>query len=185
MNPYELATTVNIGGKEYPIRSDFRAILDILIAMNDPSVKDNEKMWIMLVIFYPDIENMPKDKINEMLEKATEFINCGEQDDGSTKPKLIDWEQDAGIIIPAVNNVAHAEIRALPYVHWWTFWGWFMSIGESLLGNVLHIRQKNAEGAKLERWEEKYYKKNKHLIDFRTFVPTGSESSNAYFQKWL
>ena len=36
MTAYELPTSLNISGVDFSIRTDFRAIIDILIAMNDP-----------------------------------------------------------------------------------------------------------------------------------------------------
>ena len=35
-----LPTSVNVSGKEYNIRSDYRAILDICTALNDPELSD-------------------------------------------------------------------------------------------------------------------------------------------------
>lgn len=38
MDPWKLPTSLDVNGKEYSIRSDFRVILDILSAMNDPDI---------------------------------------------------------------------------------------------------------------------------------------------------
>ena len=43
MSAYDLPVTLEVAGKEYGIRSDFRAVLDILIAMTDPDLSDYEK----------------------------------------------------------------------------------------------------------------------------------------------
>ena len=58
---------------------------------------------------------------------------------------LMDWEQDAPIIIPSVNRVLGKEIRALPYLHWWTFMGAYMEIGESLFSQVVSLRKKRTQ----------------------------------------
>ena len=47
---------------------------------------------------------------------------------GRKKPHTMDWEQDGAVIIPSVNRVLGREIRAMQYLHWWTFFG-------SLYGN--------------------------------------------------
>ena len=88
--------------------------------------------------------------------------------DDKKRPTLMDWEQDAALIIPAVNRVAGHEVRAEKYIHWWTFLGYYMEIGESAFSQVVSIRQKKAKGKPLEKWEQEYYRENKRLIDLRT-----------------
>ena len=65
----------------------------------------------------------------------------------------MDWEQDERILFPAINSAAGKEVRALDYLHWWTFMGYFMEIRESTYAQVLQLRQKRAKGKKLEKWE--------------------------------
>lgn len=166
MNAYSLPTSLNIGGVDFNIRTDFRDILQILLACNDPEVPEEAKSVIMIMILYEDYHNIPPDCIEEAAKKACEFIDCGQSDDGKHHPKLIDWKQDSSIIIPAVNKVAHMEVRALPYMHWWTFFSYFMEVGESLLGTVISYRSNRAKGKKKEKWEIEFYKENKNLIDF-------------------
>lgn len=40
---WRLPETIELGGEEYDIRTDFRAILDILKAASDPELSDSEK----------------------------------------------------------------------------------------------------------------------------------------------
>ena len=166
MNPYELPTSLIVGGVGYSIRSDYRAILDILMALNDATLDDEDKVYLMLKIMYEDWESIPHDHVEEALKKASEFIYCGNKNDGKNHPKTVDWEKDANIIIPAVNKVAHTEIRAIPYMHWWTFLSYYMEIGESLFASVINIRLKKAKGKKLEKYEQEFYKENRNIIDF-------------------
>lgn len=166
MSAYELPTSLNIRGVDYSIRSDFRAILDVLIALGDKELDDSEKAIVLIQIVYVDWESIPHDCLQEAIEKAIKFINCDCKDDKKPKPQLVDWEQDANLIIPAINKVAHMEIRAVEYLHWWTFFSYYMEIGESLFASVVSIRQKNAKGKKLEKHEQEFYKENKSLIDF-------------------
>lgn len=98
----------------------------------------------------------------EACQKACEFIDCGIKNDGKPRPRTMDWEQDAPIIIPAVNKVNNAEVRATDYMHWWTFFGLYMEIGESTFSTVVSIRDKrfyaanfNAPCVSLVEGEEK------------------------------
>lgn len=165
MTPWTLPTSLEVGGQFWDIRSDFRAVLDILKYFADPEYENDEKWEICLTILYIDYDQMPGEYIEEAMQKAMEFIDMGMKDDGQRKPHTMDWEQDAGLIIPPVNRVLGKEIRAMEYLHWWTFLGAYMEIGESLFSQVLSIRTKKAQHKKLEKYEQEFYRENKHLID--------------------
>lgn len=178
MRAYELPTSLNINGVVYTIRTDFRAIIDILIAMNDPDLAQQAKTFIMLQILYEEWQNIPFEDLTEACQKACDFIDCGQVDDpNKPKPRLMDWEQDGDMIVPAVNKVAGKEIRAVPYMHWWTFFGYFMESGECLFNTVVGIRSKKSKGERLDKWEKKFYQENKNIIDIKTRL---SEEEQAY-----
>lgn len=167
MSVWELPTSLEIGGVGFPIRSDFRAILDILKYFQDPDYEDDEKMMICLAILFPDWEDIPQEHVNEAVEKAYEFIDAGNTPDGKPSPHIMDWEQDAPLIIPAINRVVGQEVRTLPFLHWWTFLGAYMEIGECLYANVISVRSKKSKGKKLEDYEKEFYRNNKKLVDLR------------------
>lgn len=178
MTAYELPTSLNICGVDFSIRTDFRAIIDILIAWNDPELDDQARMIVMLQILYEDWQNIPPEHFQEACKRACEFIDFGQVDDpNKPKPRLMDWEQDGDMIIPAVNKAAHKEVRAVPYMHWWTFFGYFMESGECLFNTVVGIRSKKAKGERLDKWEKKFYQENKNIIDIKTRL---SEEEQAY-----
>lgn len=110
MNTWLLPTSVEISGESFDIRSDFRAILDILDALDNQDLNSVEKAIVTIEIFYQDYEKIPIESMQEACDKAMEFINfMGEE---NTKPvKLMDWQQDANILIPAINKVLGKEIR--------------------------------------------------------------------------
>lgn len=178
MSPWELPVALKVGGKEWEIRTDFRVILDILMNFSSPEFEPDEKAFICLDSLYegysdflPDGEvriNMPPQDIPEALERAYEFIDMGIADDGKKKPHTMDWEQDAPIIIPAVNRVMGKEIRSLAYMHWWTFLGAYMEIGgDNLFSQIVGIRTKKAKGKRLEKREREFYQANRNLIDMK------------------
>ena len=158
---------MNISGSDFRIRTDFRDILTILDAYNDPELNDEVKAYIMLRIMYPNLDQIPEESLQEAVDKAVEFIDCGQSDDGRKKPQLMDWEQDADILIPAINKAAGCEVRALPHLHWWTFLGYYMEIGDSLFSQVVNIRYKHAHGQKLDKWEKDFERENRSLCVIR------------------
>lgn len=167
MSAWELPESLTVGGTDWKIRTDFRAILDILKYFSDPEYELDEKWEICLDILYEDYEKMFPDLKQEAAEKAVWFIDMGIEDDGKRMPHTMDWEQDAPIIIPSVNKVLGTEIRSAKYIHWWTFLGAYMEIGNGLFSQVLGIRKKKAKGKRLEKWENEFYKENKNLIDLK------------------
>ena len=75
------------------------------------------------------------------------------------------WEKDFDIISSAINKNNSEDIRAVPYMHWWTFIGKYMEIGESVFSTVVSIRDKLQKGEKLEKWESEFYSHNKNRVD--------------------
>ncbi len=162
MSAWDLPISLNVGGAEREIGTDFRVVLDIMKAFNDPGLPEYAKTAVMVEILY--IDPIPEQYINEAAQKAIWFIDCGMEQEDKPSPRVVDWEKDAPIIFPAVNAQAGYEVR-IPgkYMHWWTFYGLFMNIQEGLFSQVLAIRQKLSKGKNLEKWEQEFLKENKSL----------------------
>ena len=163
---FDLPSTVEFGGQEWEIATDYRDILTILVAFEDEELNDQEKAYVCLHNLYLDFENIPKELYQEAYEKAIEFIDHGNSGKKSG-PRTMDWEQDAPIIFPAINHVAGYEVRSCDYLHWWTFMGMFMEIKDSTCATVLSLRQKKARGKKLEKYEQDYWNQNKAVCVLR------------------
>lgn len=185
MNAYDLPTSLTIGEVAYPIRYNWRAVMDILAACADPALDDEAKAYCMLRILFPTLEEIPEERLQEACQKASAFIDCGQTNDGKAKPRMIDWQQDASIIMPEVNKVAGYEIRMDPNIHWWTFFGWFMGIGDGLFATVLHLRAKRSKGKKLEKWEQEFYQVNKSIVDFHTQETEEDKAVKEKLLQWL
>lgn len=155
-------------GVSYPIRWDFRDVLNLFEALNDPDTTDWERGYYLLQILYEDWETIPEELLNEAVEKGLWFLNGGDSSPQQKGPKLMDWEQDYPILIPAINRVAGKEVRELPALHWWTFIGYYQEIGgDCTFAQVVSIRSKLKRGKKLSKEDREYYNRNKSVIDFR------------------
>ena len=122
-----------------------------------------------------EVEELKLKLIKYVIEKLNPMIaqlNLIKED--KKKPQLMDWKKDAKILIPAINKVAHEDIREKEYLHWWTFMGLFMEIGESLFSTITNIREKVSKGKKLDSWEKEFYSSNKELVDLKA-TPERSE----------
>lgn len=182
MNLWSLPVSATIGGTEFPINSDFRDILEIVNYLNDYSKPLYIRWQIALSLFYEG--DIPQKDQAEAIEYLVKFISYGETED-KPGPKVLDWEQDAQIIIGDINKVAGKEIRCEKFIHWWTFLSYFYGIGEGQLSTIVSIRSKKRSGKKLEKWEEEFYKKNKSKVDLQKPKTTKDTAAQEYFKKWL
>lgn len=164
---YDLPKSLEVCDTEYEIRSDFRAALDICIALNDPDLDDSDRGEAALTILYPDFEDMPPEHYDEAVNQLLWFINGGDDPPEKAPPKLIDWQQDFKLITAPVNRVLGQEIRAAEYLHWWTFLTAYYEIGDCLFAQVVRIREKQARGKGLDKSEQEFYRKNRDLVDLK------------------
>lgn len=159
-----LPKTLNVNGKDYPIRSDYRVALLIFQAFEDNELNSYEKLAVCLECLY---EKIPPDA-EEAYQKAIWFLDGGDMPKSKQAPKkIIDWKQDEHYMFSALNKAAGKEIRELDYMHWWTFLGLFSEMGEGLYSQIINIRRKKAKGKKPEKYEQDFYRENKELIDIR------------------
>lgn len=164
---WELPKTCVIDGIEHSINTDYRDILEIISILQNENIEERIKISAVLQIFYvDDIKDIKN--IKSAIDTLMLFINCGENtEEKIPQPKQIDWEQDYLFIVSDVNKSANAEIRALPYLHWFTFISYFSGIGEGQLSQLVNIRNKLRKGEKLEKYEREYYYANVDKVKFK------------------
>ena len=173
---YRLPTKVIVDNLQFNIRErgDFRMVLDCFNALQDEELSEDYRVLASLLIFYNELNDFDdirhyEPQLQELVKEMYRFINGGEDNTPGAERDvtLVDWEQDAQIVCAAVNNVAKQEIRSMEYLHWWTFLGYYMSIGESVLSTVVSIRDKIAHHKKLEKWEKDFKKDNPKYFVWR------------------
>lgn len=162
-----LPAAVRVGGRDWAAATDFRDILDIIGRLTDEESPAFERLYLALGLFYDEFDDMPEELYPDAYAALCRFIACGEEEGDGPAVKLLDWEQDERLIAAEINKAAGCEVRALPYLHWWTFIGYFSGIGEGRFATVVSIRSKLKRGKKLEKWERDYYRDNKKAIDLR------------------
>lgn len=155
---YGLPKSVMVGGEEFAIRYDYRVILDIFEAMNDPDLSEEDRALAVLQMFYPEWEALSD--FDEAIHECMIFINGGkDQPEGRKAPNLVDWEQDYPYIVAPINRVLGYEARAVDYdpnensggLHWWTFLAAYYEIGDCLFAQIVRIREKKAKGKPLDK----------------------------------
>lgn len=166
---YSLQTKVTANDRDFTIteQGDFRMVLDVFGALGDEKLGEDYRVLAALLIFYNELNSFEdiqiyQDYIKDLIVEMYRFINCGKDESpGRTvSTPLIDWDKDSQMICAAVNNVAKQEVRALEYLHWWTFMGYYTSVGESVFSTVISIRHKITAGKPLEKWEKEFKRDN-------------------------
>ena len=183
MTGWELPREAVIGGNTYHLHTDYRDILDIFSRLQDETLPEFIRWKVALALFYE--EQIPEEDFQEAARYFCSFVNCGQEETEHPGPPLIDWEADAQVIVSDVNKAAGKEIRELPYLHWWTFLGWFHSIGEGGLSTLVSIRDKLNRGKKLEKWEQEYYRRNKNQVKLQKKYSASELAEQERLQKLL
>ncbi|MBO4939240.1 MAG: hypothetical protein J6C98_09650 [Oscillospiraceae bacterium] len=186
---YGLPTKLEIRGTEWAIRYDFRCVLEICAAMEDPELDKQDKAFVAMTILYPDFPEIPAADYEEALKQCFRFIDGGEDHMGQKGPKLVSWEQDIRHIIAPVNRVLGQEVRSIPYdpdentggLHWWTFLSAYMEIGDCVFAQIVRIRNLLAKGKPLDKADREWYRQNRHLVDIRQ---TFSEVEDDLLKQW-
>lgn len=195
---YDLPTSVEIGGAEWPIRSDFRAALDIVQVMGDPELDDGDRTQLSLEFFLEDWVEVadigpvlhtweevafgPRGNLEEAIERLFWFIRGGKEEDSARKPRLMDWEQDFQLIAPPVNRVLGFECREAPYLHWWSFLAAYYEIGDCLFAQVVSIRKKRALGKRLDKSDKAFAKENADIVNLKV---RRTSSEEAVIDDWI
>lgn len=183
----QLPRALEINGAEYEIDSDYRNILQIFSAFNDPDLTDQEKVYICMRRLFNNLEELPRQDYEAGYTAALRFIECNIKSD-KPSPKVINWEKDEQLIFPAINKVAGMEVRGVEYLHWWTFLGYFQAIDrEDIWGFILTIRQKRAQHKPLAKHEKEFYNANRDLCDLEIHEsrPTAEDTLADIFQSLL
>ena len=165
---WDLPIVVEINGKIHPIRNkcDYRVVLDVICALNDNELTDEEKVKCALFIFYEDISQI--DDFDTAIKEMFRIINGGEEQEENQeqKPSLMDWEHDFSQLAPPISRVLGYDIRTSDkYTHWYSFLGGYMEIGECTFSTIVSIRSKRAKGKKLDKWEEEYIREHRKMVE--------------------
>lgn len=164
---WDLPIAIEINGKQHPIRNkcDYRVILDVICALNDNELTDDEKVQCALFIFYENISQI--NDFDTAIKEMFRIINNGEEEQThDNKPPLMDWQHDFPQLAPPISRVLGYDIRTPDkYTHWYSFLGGYMEIGECTFSTIVSIRSKRAKGKKLDNWEVEYLREHRNMVE--------------------
>lgn len=167
-----LPEVLTVGGEDYPIRTDYRNILQVFEAFQDPDLQPEEKWIVAIYLLFEDF-SCDDDvlqaaqngfDLEEAMKQISWFISAGQPEKQVLEQPTYNWTQDEQMIFSAINKVAGRETRELEYLHWWTFLGYFNEVGEGTFSFIVGIRHKLNKGKKLEKHEKEFLSLNKELV---------------------
>lgn len=180
-----LPTQAVIEDRVYEIHTDYRDILELLRWLDGTAAPDldrGERWYVAMRLFYPDFPAMPRQDWPAATRFLTEFLSAGRPEPARPGPRLMDWQQDAPLIAAGISRATGQDVRALPYLHWWSFLSWFDAIGEGTFATVVALRDKLRRGKKLETWELEFYRTHRAAVDLR---PAADPDADAEKQRLL
>ena len=168
-----LPETLTVGGREYPIRTDYRDVLQVLEAFSDEELEHIEKWIVAVYLLFEDFSCA--DDVLEAVEDGFDLgeavgqiswvLSVGKPEEKDRDAPLYDWKQDEQMIFAAVNKVAGREVREADYMHWWTISGYVNSVDKDDFWTfVISIRDKLNKKKKLEKNEREFLNKNRELV---------------------
>lgn len=167
-----LPEALTVDGVDYPIRTDYRNVLQVFEAFQDPELQPEEKWIVAIYLLFDglscsdDVLQAAQDgfSLEDAMKQISWFISAGQPERQVLELPTYNWKQDEQMIFSAVNKVAGRETRELKYLHWWTFLGYFNEVGEGTFSFIVGIRHKLNHGKKLEKYEKEFLAKNKELV---------------------
>ena len=183
--PWTLPTRAVIEDRVYQIHSDYRDVLELLRWLDGTAAPDLDaatRWYVAMRLFYPDFAAMPRQDWEPATRFLMEFLAAGRPDPRHPGPRLVDWQRDAPRIAAGNRQATGQEVRALPYLHWWSFLSAFDAIGEGSFATVVAIRDKLRRGKKLEGWELEFYRSHRAAVDLR---PAPGDADEAEKQRLL
>ena len=183
----KLPNKVEIGGNEYEINSDFRCSLLFEMMINDRSLENEEKIKSTLdLYYYPQI--IPKEHINEAIEKALWFYTCDKEKKqskgkGKNSKKLIySFEDDMDYIFSAFLHDYSIDLNEVEYLHWFKFKALFKALNsENEFVKIMGYRAMDLSKIK-DKDQKKYYKEMQELYKIEE---TLTEEEKEDKERWI
>lgn len=180
MNILTLPKSLNVGGIDREINSDWRACFAILQLMERGDLLYHEKLQIIVGIVY--VDDIEDEYMEESLNKAMWFLDGGDtpESSGTTHDALrvYSWDQDARYIIAAVDRVMGRSCRSTPYMHWWDFLSAFLEIGECTFSTLVHQRKQRQKG-KQSQVDREWWAENKDIAELKVEANLSTEEQAA------
>jgi hypothetical protein len=160
----DLPEAVEVGGKSYPINTDFRSCLRTIMACEDGELTGYEKSMVILTNLFPKIP----DDLDAALEKAQWFLDGGERQQEQTEerpqPRVYSFAKDSNFIFAAFRQTHGIDLQTVD-LHWWKFIALFMDIGQDTTFSQLTALRKRVKTGKASKEEREAAKELGYVFE--------------------
>lgn len=158
-----LPESVEVGGKDYAICTDFRTGILFSMAMEDAELSEPERLDIALSLYFPE---MPPEPL-EAVQKILWFYACGKTDtpggSGKRAKDVCSFAHDAPYIYAAFLQQYRIDLN-IESLHWWKFRALFDALSPDTLfmkiagwrGAEIDSKMPDAERRRLQELKERY-----------------------------
>lgn len=158
-----LPRSLIIDGTDYPLETDFRAVLNYNRIIREGREDGGELLEALRLMFGCIPEN-----VVEAVLQLNWFVQGGEQEKrhrpsnkllGINSDTPMDYDTDSRMIWAAFRRVYGIDLRAVEYIHWWDFLEMLSELPEDIrLNRIIEIRTKDTANRHLSREERTLYK---------------------------
>lgn len=169
---------VEVNGRMYEIRTDFRTSVLFEIMMQDDTLDNRAKVRKGLDLYYPVIP----DDLNGAVDTVLWFYRCGREEtmvqkrmaSRRGKNQVYSFEHDAGLIYAAFLMAYNIDLQDIRYMHWWRFRYLFNSLPKDCeFVRAMEYRSMDISD-KMPKEQKEWYKKMKRLYA----LPLSKEEDN-------
>lgn len=183
-----LPTTIEIDNKKYEINSDFRTSILFELLMQDYSIREEDKIYMALELYYQIIP----DDINLAIEKMLWFYRCGKSmktskgnGKGKSATQIYSFEHDDDYIYAAFLDQYNIDLQDIEHLHWWKFKAMLNSLKEDI--KIVKIMEyRSIDLSKIKDKEQKaFYKEMKELYKLPDNISNSEKEKLKEIEKTL
>lgn len=139
MNDYP--TEIEINGRRYKIRTDFRVAIQCEELARDTSISDYERPMAIVFTLFEDLDVRDEKELETALKLAKKYLSCNkEPKDGESKEPDMSFIQDWSYIEASFMSDYHIDLSK-EEMHWWKFFDLMNGLTEKcVLNRIRYVR---------------------------------------------
>lgn len=167
------------------IDTNFRSFILFELLMQDNELKEEEKIYLAINLFYKE----PPEDLKKAIEGILWFYRCGEEEKKvgksggeSRKKQIYSYEYDAKLIYSAFLDQYGVDLNEINYLHWFKFKALFEGLkSDNKICEIMSYRSIDLNKIKDKDERKKYRKLQREfaLPDNRTIEEKEQDFANA------
>lgn len=157
----------------YEINTDFRQSIKFELLMQDTNIKEDEKPWLALNIYYKENIDNPEKQIEDIIwfYKGGREETLNQATKKSREKQIYSYKFDDNYIWSAFMQQYNIDLERIKYLHWWKFKALFENLNDNTkIVEIMGYRAMDLSKIK-DKEQKKHYKKLKEIYalpDMRT-----------------